>query len=86
MKFQLSPASGCRPPDRTGKKLQSRDVAVGSKPPSEPKARKNKTSAWSPKLHSPMKFQVSSSSICCFIMNFWTLPVTVRGYSLTNLM
>ena len=33
-------------------------VAVGSRPPSEPKARKNKTSAWRPKLHSPMKFQV----------------------------
>ena len=33
-------------------------VAVGSRPPSEPKARKN-ASAWRPKLHLPMKFQVS---------------------------
>ena len=33
MKFQLSTAPGCRPPDRTGKKLQSRDVAVASVPP-----------------------------------------------------
>ena len=33
---------------------------MASRPPSEPKARKNKTSAWRPKLHSPMKFQVSA--------------------------
>ena len=33
MKFQLSAAPGCRPPDPTGKKLQSRDVAVASVPP-----------------------------------------------------
>ena len=31
--FQLSAAPGCRPPDRIGKKLQSRDVAVASVPP-----------------------------------------------------
>ncbi len=43
--------------DHSGENFGS-GVAVGSRPPSEPKARKNKTSAWRPNLHSPMKFQL----------------------------
>ena len=37
-------------------------VAVASRPPSETKAQKNKTSAWRPKLLLQMKFQVSRQS------------------------
>ena len=61
MKFQVSPATGCEPDHSEGN--FGSGVAVGSRPPSEPKARTNKTSAWRPKLHSPIKFQVSPTSV-----------------------
>ena len=57
----LSPATGCEPDHSEGN--FGSGVAVGSRPPSEPKARKKKTSAWRPKLRSPIKFQVRTGCV-----------------------
>ena len=45
-------------------------VALASRPPSKPKARKSGTSPWRPKLSSPKKFQHSPPTWVRLDMNF----------------